>query len=193
MSNFTLHQNDTALLVIDVQDKLFHLVERSCEVMQTMKKVIRGFQILNLPIFVTEQYPEGLGPTIATLKCCLEDNQHYSSKTTFSCARDSKIKEKILSSEAKNWVLVGIEAHVCILQTAKDLLALNKNVIVLNDAISSRSIYDYSTAIAEMRDCGIRISSTETILFELLKDSKDEHFKEISKLIKEGCSPAPCC
>lgn len=184
-SNFSLERKKTALFVIDVQDKLFNQVERSCEVMLTIQKMIRGFQILNLPILVSEQYPQGLGPTIATIKATLRDEQEYLAKTTFSCTKDPVIKEKIRSLKADQWVLVGMEAHVCVLQTAKDLLNMGKEVVVLNDAITSRSLYDFSTAIAEMRDCGVRISSAETILFELLGDSRADEFKEMSRLIKK--------
>lgn len=183
-ANFFLDRKKTALFVIDVQDKLFSKVERSCEVMLTIQKVIQGFQILNLPILVTEQYPKGLGPTIATLKAVLGDHQEYLGKTTFSCFKDPTIKEKIHSLRSDQWVLVGLEAHVCVLQTAKDLLQMGKKVIVLNDAITSRSLYDFSTAIAELRDCGARISSAETVLFELLGDSQASEFKKISQLIK---------
>lgn len=183
-SNFLLEKKKTALLVIDVQDKLFTQVERSCEVMLAIQKVIRGFQILNLPILVSEQYPKGLGPTIATIKSILHDEQEYFSKTTFSCFKDPVLKEKIRRLKADQWVLVGMEAHVCVLQTAKDLLTIGKEVVVLNDAITSRSLYDFSTAISELRDCGVRISSVETILFELLGDSQADEFKEMSQLIK---------
>lgn len=184
IANFSLERKKTALLVIDVQDKLFSQVERSCEVMLTIQKMIKGFQILNLPIVVSEQYPKGLGPTIATIKSTLRDDQEYLEKTTFSCFKNPIIKEKIRSLNADQWVLVGMEAHVCVLQTAKDLLNMGKKVVVLNDAITSRSLYDFSTAIAEMRDCGVRISSAETILFELLGDSQADEFKEMSQLIK---------
>ncbi len=182
--NFLLDRKKTALFVIDVQDKLFSLVERSCEVMLAIKKVIEGFQILNLPICVSEQYPKGLGPTIAPLKATLKDDQEYLTKTTFACSKDPIIREKILGLKAEQWVLVGLEAHVCILQTAKDLLKMGKEVVVLNDAITSRSLYDFSTAIAELRDCGARITSSETVLFELLGDSQTTEFKKISQLIK---------
>lgn len=182
--NFTLERKRTGLLIIDVQDKLFNQVERSCEVMLAIQKTIKGFQILNLPIFVSEQYPKGLGPTIATIKASLNDEQEYFNKTTFSCLKDPILKEKIRKSKVDQWVLVGMEAHVCVLQTAKDLLADGKEVVILNDAITSRSIYDFSTAIAEMRDSGARISSAETVLFELLVDSQAEEFKEMSRLIK---------
>lgn len=94
------------------------------------------------------------------------------------------IKEAIEKTGKREWIVVGIEAHVCILQTARDLQVAGNRVVVLNDAISSRSIYDYSTAIAEMRDEGIRISSVETLLFELMQDSKCPEFKQVSQLIK---------
>lgn len=183
-SNFKLIRERTALLLIDVQEKLFPYVENSCIVMQAMQKAIRGFQILRLPIFATEQYPKGLGTTVAVLKGLLGDPQRYLIKTAFSCLDDEAIKKELLSLPFDQWVVIGIEAHVCVLQTVKDLLQHHKQVVVLNDAISSRSIYDFSTAIAELRDCGARISSTETVLFELLRNSKASEFKEISQLIK---------
>ncbi len=184
VQNFTLSRATTALLVVDVQEKLFHLVERPCEVMEAMQKVIRGFQILDLPIFATEQYPKGLGSTTAALKGCLGPQQKYLTKTTFSCLGDPAVKKALLQPPYTQWIVVGIEAHACVLQTAKELLRSDMQVTVLNDAISSRSIYDYSTAIAEMRDIGVRISSVETVLFELVHDSSASEFKQISNLIK---------
>lgn len=186
--NYTLSRTSTALMVVDVQEKLFDQVERSCEVLNSILNVIQGFQIMHLPIIVTEQYPQGLGSTLDILKQYLGGQQQYLGKTTFSCLGDTEIQKQILAMPATQWVLIGIEAHVCIMQTAKDLLAAGRQVVVLNDAITSRSIYDFSTAIAEMRDCGARISSVETILFELLRDSRAVEFKQISQLIKNGCS-----
>lgn len=182
--NNKLNREKVGLLVVDVQEKLFPYVENSCPVMQTLQKAVRGFQILNLPIYVTEQYPKGLGSTVATLKGVLGQEQIYLVKTAFSCLDDPAIKDTLLKAPIDQWVVIGIEAHVCVLQTVKDLIENGKQVTVLNDAISSRSIYDFSTAIAELRDCGARISSTETVLFELLRDSKAAEFKEISQLIK---------
>ena len=182
--NQKLAREKTGLLVIDVQEKLFPHVENSCQVMQALQKVIRGFHVLRIPIYVTEQYPVGLGHTVPTLKGVLGPQQTFMVKTSFSCLDDVSIKENLLKNTIEQWVVVGIEAHVCVLQTVKDLIENGKQPVVLNDAISSRSIYDYSTAIAEMRDCGARISSTETVLFELLRNSKAAEFKEISQLIK---------
>jgi nicotinamidase-related amidase len=184
IGNYTLSRKKTGLMVIDVQERLFNFIERPCEILEVMHKVVTGFQILNLPILVTEQYPQGLGSTILALKNCLRDQDKILTKTTFSCLGDETLRKQILDMPIEQWVLVGIEAHVCVLQTAKDLLANGKQVAVLNDAISSRSIYDFSTAIAEMRDIGVRVTSAETVLFELVHDSKAAEFKEISNLVK---------
>jgi len=178
MRTFRLNSESAGLLIVDVQERLFDHVERSCEVMHAILKMARGAKILKLPIVATEQYPQGLGPTISQIKNCLGPEQIYPSKTCFSAV------EKVADLPPTQWIIVGIEAHVCILQTAKDLQAAGKQVVVLNDAISSRSIYDFSTAIAEMRDCGIRISSVETVLFELMRDASHPLFKEMSKLLK---------
>lgn len=184
MKNSLLDRKRTGLMVIDVQDRLFSLVERQCDVMHGIELVIKGFKIMGLPIVVTEQYPEKMGMTIEALRKVLGDSYHPVSKRTFSCLGEEGLNQKILSLPVDQWVLVGIETHVCILQTAKALLRAGKEVVVLNDCITSRSIYDYSTAIAEMRDEGVRITSVETVLFELLQDSRIPEFKEISQLIK---------
>ena len=182
--NYRFERSKTCLLIIDVQGKLFAQVERPCEVMHAIQKVVRGFQIMDLPIVVTEQYPEGLGSTVVGLKNLLGDKTEYFKKTTFSCVANPEIIEKLMPFD--QFILVGIEAHVCVLQTAKDLLKSGKQVAVLNDATTSRSIYDFSTAIAEIRDVGGRISSVETVLFELIQDSASPEFKQISGLIKSS-------
>ena len=184
MKHSLLQRKKAGLLIIDLQEKLFNLVERQCDVMHAMEIVVKGFKILHLPIVVSEQYPEKMGLTVEPIRRLLGDVYHPFPKRSFSCLGSAPLQENILSLPVEQWVLVGIEAHVCILQTAKALMAAGKEVTVLNDAISARSIYDYSTAIAELRDEGARISSVETILFELLENSLAPEFKEISQLIK---------
>lgn len=180
-----LKKGDTGVLVIDIQERLYAHVERSCEMFHATKTFVKAMNILDIPMVVTEQYPEKMGSTLLQLREELpEESCPYFSKTTFSCLADEKIKEHILSLPYSNWVLVGMEAHVCVLQTAIDLLQAGKGVVVINDAITSRSIYDFSTAIAELRDWGARVTSVETVLFELLVDSKAPEFKQISQLIK---------
>ncbi len=183
-TNFRLNRQNAGLLIIDFQERLFPAIDRSCEVLETIQKVVKGLRILHVPIIATEQYPRGLGSTVAPLKALLGPQQRYLTKTTFSCLGDEDVKAQLLEMEVSQWILVGIEAHVCILQSAKDLLFANKQVVVLNDAISSRSIYDFSTAIAELRDIGVRVTSAETVLFELVRDAKAAEFKNISNLVK---------
>ncbi|MEM1283052.1 MAG: isochorismatase family protein [Chlamydiota bacterium] len=180
-----LKRGHTGVLVIDIQERLYAHVERSCEMFHATKIFVQAMNILGVPIVVTEQYPEKMGQTLLQLREEMPEEQcHYFSKTAFSCLGDEKIRQHILSLPYDNWILVGMEAHVCVLQTAIDLLQEDKGVVVINDAITSRSIYDYSTAIAELRDWGARVTSVETVLFELLSDSKAAEFKQISQLIK---------
>lgn len=187
MSSFILQPNQTILLIVDMQERIFASVDRGSDILHALCKLVRGFQILNLPIFESEQYPEGLGQTVAPLQTLLGQSYNPWIKSTFSCIDDPKFLNCILSLPYQQWIVTGIETHICVLQTVKGLLKVGKQVIVLNDATTSRSIYDFSTAIAEMRDAGVRISCTETVLFELLKDSKHPHFKSISDLIKTSC------
>jgi len=174
-------------MIVDVQEKLFPLVDHPNEVLNALLKILIGCQKMNLPIVVTEQYPKGLGGTIPQIKQHLPEGQEVLSKTTFSGLKDPKVDQYVLSLPVEQWILVGIEAHVCIMQTAKDLALKGKQVVVANDAISSRSIYDFSTAIAEMKEWA-RITSTEAVLFELIGDASSSEFKTCLNLIK-GC----CC
>lgn len=179
-----LSPQKAALLIVDVQEKLFPLIENPCEVLEKMLLMIKGAKLLHLPILISEQYPKGLGSTIEAIKTEAGSEAEYFAKTTFSCLKDEKIKEHFKKMPRQQCIVIGIEAHVCIFQTVRSLIQEGKEVIVANDAISSRSIYDFSTSIAEMRDLGARISSTETILFELVGDSKKPEFKAFSALIK---------
>lgn len=172
------------LLIVDVQEKLFPLVEHPCEMLDKILKLMKGCKILQLPIWVSAQYPKGLGNTIDAIKEAAGADAHFFEKTAFSCGNDPDMLKAIEKSDRNQWIIAGIEAHVCILQTARSLLHLGKEVIVVNDAISSRSIYDFSTAIAELRDLGARITSCETVLFDLVKDSKKSEFKQIIELVK---------
>lgn len=144
---------------------------------------LEASQILELPLVVTEQYPQGLGNTVKPILDRLPKNQPVYSKTTFSGYLDPEIREKVRSL-SDTWILVGIEAHICVLQTARDLLADGKKVIVLNDAVSSRSLFDFSTAIGELKEMGVRISSCETIIYELVKDASSAEFKKLLPLVK---------
>ena len=181
---FTLDKKSTGLLIIDVQDKVFRMVERPMEILHNIQMLIKGVQLLSLPIYVTEQYPTGLGHTVEGVRELLKDDVLIFSKRTFSCWKNQAFQDMIKKSGINQWILVGIESHVCVLQTAKDLKANGFEVVVLNDAVSSRSLFDFSTSISEMKEDGIRVSSVETVLFELFETSEAANFKALSELIK---------
>jgi hypothetical protein len=180
-----------------MQESLFPVIDHAYELIAAMRFMIQAAQILEIPIVVSEQSPLKLGMTIAPLKELFTPEQIINSKTTFSGMDDSEIKSQIENMACTQWILMGVEAHICILQTAQILMSVKKQVVVLHDAISSRSPYDFVTAVDEMRASNVRVSSSETVVYELLRDSKDEKFKELLPLIKqkgssESCSTS-CC
>lgn len=176
----------SGLWIIDVQEKLYPKIDRSCEILESICFFLEVAKIFEMPIVVTEQYPKGLGRTVRPILERLPQGQEVWSKTTFSGYLDGAIREKS-SKLTDSWILVGIEAHICVLQTAKDLLADGKEVIILNDAISSRSLFDFSTALSELKEAGARISSSETIVYELVRDAASPQFKQILPLVKRDC------
>ena len=146
-------------------------------------KLLEGFEILELPFIVTEQYTKGLGLTISPLRAALGEYEAIE-KTAFSCCDDSVFMYAVNKSSKKNVIICGIEAHVCVLQTALDLIQEGFQPVVIEDCISSRKPSDKNTAILRMRQEGVIITSLESILFELTRVSGTETFKAISKLVK---------
>ncbi|NGX61630.1 MAG: hypothetical protein K940chlam9_01117 [Chlamydiae bacterium] len=173
-----------ALWIVDFQENLFPSLDRKHEVLERICFFLKCAKALEISVLASEQYPEGLGGTVEPLKELFSSEQKILSKTTFSGMREPMIEKEVMTNPAKRWILVGAEAHICIYQTAKDLIAKGKEVIVLNDAITSRSLYDFSTALGELRDLGARVSSSETVLYELVEDARSPLFKKVLPLIK---------
>lgn len=178
-----LKRDTSALLLIDIQEKILPVMDKSSLVIKNSLKLIKGFKILNIPIFYTEQYPKGLGNTSSTLLKELEGLSAIQ-KMTFSCAGAGNLFPRLKDNNALQVVVAGIESHVCVQQTVLDLLANEFQVNVAVDAISSRNELDYTTAINRMRHHGAEITTTEAILFELLNVCGTEEFKQISKIVK---------
>jgi nicotinamidase-related amidase len=168
------------LLLIDVQEKLFPKVQGYETLLDALVRLKSACLLLNIPILPTEQYPQGLGGTITPLR----SEGTVLTKTAFSCLGDEKIRQEVLKVPSDTWILAGIETHVCVLQTAKDLLKAGKRVIIPVDAVSSRHKLDHETALKELARLNARITTIETLLFELLGDSKHPQFKAISQLVK---------
>lgn len=182
-NNKILRRDSTALLIIDIQDKILSVMHNSEMVIENTLKLIRGFKILNLPIFYTEQYPKGLGPTAPAL---LEELHGLSGiqKLTFSCFGADKLFDRLIDNKISQVVVAGIETHVCVQQTVLDLLANSFQVNVPADAVSSRRELDYTISLQRLQKHSAEVTTTESILFELLNVCGTDEFKRISKIIK---------
>jgi len=177
-----LKENTTGLF-IDIQDRLFPHMQESGQLEKNLITLAAGLKALEIPLLITEQYTKGLGFTILPLKMALGD---YSAieKIAFSCCDEPDFSKVLIQTGRKNIILCGIETHVCVLQTAMDLLQAGYQPVVIEDCVSSRKLSDKNTAIERMRKEGAIISSLESILFELTRYSGTETFKVISKLVK---------
>lgn len=176
-------RENTIGLFIDIQDRLFpHMLDME-QVEQNLITLTAALKVLEIPFLVTEQYTKGLGFTIQLLRIALGEYQAIE-KTTFSCCDEPAFMNAISTGGKKNILLCGIETHVCVLQTAIDLLETGYQPVVIEDCVSSRKLSDKNTAIERMRQEGVIITSLESVLFELTRNSGTEIFKAISKLVK---------
>jgi len=176
-------RDQAAGLVIDIQEKLFPYISGNENLALNSGILIRGLQALMIPILVTEQYTKGLGPTVQPLRELFETGQSLE-KLAFSCCDDLTIMNQLSTLNKKFIIITGIEAHVCVLQTAIDLLERDFIPVVIEDCVSSRRLNDKNMAINRMRRMGAVISTYESVLFELLRYSGTEEFRAISKLVK---------
>ena len=174
---------DSVLLVVDVQEKLFRVMYQKEQLADNLQRLIKGIQVLEVPVLVTEQYPRGLGPTIPEISKLLPDSRPMA-KVSFSCCGDDNFLREFKKLNRKQVLIAGIESHVCVYQTAADLLAAGYEVYVVNDAISSRTEQNKDTGIKMMIQLGAKLTSTEASLFELLKVAKGDKFKAISQIVR---------
>ena len=175
--------DQTVLLVIDVQGKLAQLVHEKEILFKNIQAMIKGAQILDIPIVWTEQVPEKIGNTIPEIAKLLKDQQPIE-KVGFSCFLNRRFKETLTALKRKQILVTGIETHVCVYQTAADLIAEGYQVQVVCDAVSSRSAENKRIALERLKQLGAQMTCMEMILCELLKTSEDKHFKEILGLMK---------
>ncbi len=172
------------LIIIDTQARLITAMPEEA-MHATIKNVgilAQAATLLALPVVITEQYPKGLGHTVPELLQILSSTKPVE-KITFSCMAEPKFTRQ-LTRDRSQVVLAGMEAHICVLQTALDLLRTGKQVFVAEDCIISRSPANKANALARMRDAGCIISNTESIVFEWLGLAEGDTFKAISKLIR---------
>ena len=179
----TMNREDTIAVFIDYQEKLMPAMHHREEMEDKVCRLAEGLKALGIPHVVTQQYTKGIGETVLTVAAAIGDFEPID-KTTFSCMSHLDFVNQLEMAEKPNVIVCGIEAHICVQQTVEQLLAEGYNVYVPVDCCSSRSQNDYLWATERMEKSGAVMTTYESILYELLKDSKAEGFKEISKIVK---------
>ena len=178
-----LNIKNCCLVVVDVQGKLAQLMFEKEKLFSNIAVLIKSAKILDIPIPWCQQVPKALGETVDEIKEFLTGNEPID-KSAFSCCGDEVFRQKLKQAGKKQIIICGIETHVCIYQTAMNLLDKEFEVTLVTDAVSSRTAENKALAIEKLNAEGVSLSSTEMALFELLKDAKHPNFKEIAKLIK---------
>jgi nicotinamidase-related amidase len=175
------------LLIIDAQERLASAMpaDELDAAVGNMRKLISAAKALEIPIITTEQYPQGLGRTIDGVREQLPESAMPTEKTSFSCCTASGFERSLTSHpERKQVVLVGMEAHICIVQTASGLQRWGYQVFVAADAVLSRDPANRNNALERMRHCGIQVTTTESVAFEWVGDSAHARFREVSGMFK---------
>lgn len=177
-----MSRTDTALLVVDVQDKLMRLIPDEQRIVWNIRRLIDGAKILGLRVLASEQYPQGLGPTNSKLASRLGP---IPDKLSFSCGGCREVVRQIREANVYKILVCGIEAHVCVQQTTLDLLSNGFSIYLAVDAIGSRHPIDRETALGRMNSAGAILTTTEAALFEWCEAAGTPEFKQISQLVKE--------
>lgn len=178
-----LKKESSALLIIDIQERILPVIRNYETVVENTVKLIKGFKAMRLPIYFTEQYPKGLGPTSQKILAELEGYTAIQ-KMSFSCSGAENLFEELHRKKLSQIVVTGVESHVCVQQTVLDLIANDFQVNLAADAVSSRKEIDYNIALDRMRTLGAEVTTVESILFELLEVCGTPEFKEVSKIVK---------
>jgi nicotinamidase-related amidase len=175
----------SVLTIVDVQERLFNAMdaERRDDMVANVKILATAARRLQVPVLVTEQYPKGLGRTLPEVKTLVADVAPFE-KTAFSCADAEGFVDRLRALEAEHVILTGIEAHVCVLLTALDLLKRGLRVSVVADAVCSRRAANLEIGLDQARQAGATITATETVVFQLLGRADSDAFRELSKLLR---------
>lgn len=178
-----IKKENTIGVIIDIQSRLYPFIQDTDVLTKNNSILIKGLRVLNVPIVVTQQYTKGLGETIPELAEVLGDYKHIE-KTAFSCCDEPHFNENLALASKMYVIVTGIEAHVCVMQTVNDLIGQGYIPVVVEDCIGSRKPNDKKMAVERMRQAGAIITTYESVLFELLKYSGTDQFREISQLVK---------
>ncbi len=181
-----LNREEAILVVVDVQERLVPAIHADLypASLKNIRIIIEAAAALGVPIVVTEQYPKGLGQTVQDVRETLAGKDHrVLAKVTFSCARNEEFLAAIASAGRRQVLIVGMETHVCVYQTSVDLASAGYSVFVLDDAVSSRFLHNYRSGLQALRDAGCTVFSTETAVFQLLKEAATPEFRKVAPFV----------
>lgn len=181
-----LKPENCCAIVVDYQERLVPAMHGREQLIEQSRKLLKGLELLGIPMIVTEQYPKGLGSTVAEIKDVVPSAEFFA-KTAFSALGSQEVAERLkqFKTEGRENVLIcGIEGHVCVFQTAIDVIDAGMNAVFVSDCITSRSLSDYMTAMMRAEREGVNFASAEMVLFELIGAKEHEHFKAISAIVK---------
>jgi nicotinamidase-related amidase len=179
-----LNLNEAILVVVDVQEKFMPVLFEPQRLVSACQLLIGGAKILGLPILVTEQLPEKLGPTVNELREVLGSDYRPIIKAEFSAFANESFRRTFAATERTQLILCGIEAHVCIRQTTLDALALGYEVFLVEDAVSSRYEFLYRSGVQSCVEAGAKRANAEAVLFELMATAEHPQFREVQNLVK---------
>lgn len=176
--------SDAFVCVVDMQEKLVPTQSDPAELLKRVAILMGGAAALEIPFVAARQYPNGLGGIVPEIAALLPENTAVADKVSFSCFGTPEFRDAAAALGRKQMILTGIETHVCVLQTAFDAMKLGYEVYLVEDCTDSRHVTDRAAGIALMRESGVKIVTSEMLLFQLMHDSKHPAFKTISRLIR---------
>ena len=181
-----LSNEASQLLIVDVQERLAPAMSDPNGVIANCTRLVESARLLGVPITISEQYPKGIGPTIAAILDATQGTAPIFEKMTFSCIQDELLGPHLVQTgkTRPQIVICGIEAHVCVLQSALDLVQDGFKVFVVVDAISSRSALSLEIAMRRLEQAGISLVTTEMVIFEWLMRAGTSEFKQLMRLVK---------
>lgn len=182
MNKYIANRDEMIIMIIDIQERLVPVMKYKEDVINNTKILIHGAKEMGIPIIYTEQYPKGLGHTVEELEELLEGSQKFE-KSSFTAYTEELITA-LENTGRKKVIITGMETHVCVFQTVRDLLFNGYDVFVVSDGVASRTKNNYLSGLDLMKEMGAVITNTETLVFDLLKRAGTPEFKVMSKLIK---------
>ncbi|MCE9677831.1 isochorismatase family protein [Shewanella sp. AS1] len=179
-----LKPEECVLLIVDVQGRLAQIMHKAEQLEQTLCTLVNAVDLLEIPILYLEQLPDKLGPTSPRLQECLQPRHKPITKAHFSAWHSGEFRDAITGMGRRQVLLAGIETHICVYQTCRDLQDNDFDVHILVDGVSSRTLENKQLGITMMTQYGAKVTNTESLLFELQQEARGDRFKALLKMIK---------